>query len=100
MIPSRTLEDLMILADDIAAGKVFARWQLEDELQSFSASFAIFAYMDRRHVAEVRRDAGLVYEYLTHAARLAVHNQPIFFSAQLLNKTDAQKLRELVYAHA
>jgi len=93
----KTPEELERLAWDIVGGQVFGTWMIPPSEIHFH--FMIFAFMDTENRKELDHNNIVhAYEYMDKASPRGVNGKPVFFSAQMLDKQDADDLRKRIDA--
>lgn len=90
----KTDDELKRIALDINKGLVFTDKHIrEGDERLFGSIFMIYSLMDAEQL-EALKSAEIVtaFEYLEKAASNGVNGYPSFFSLQMLNRTDAEKM--------
>jgi hypothetical protein len=92
---SKTEGELEKLAWDVVGGQVFGTWS---HPEAAKLSFMVLMFLDNEQRQQMR-DAKIVhiYEYIDKAGPRSINGLPSFMSMQLLDETDAEKLRMRVF---
>lgn len=94
MIPSKPPKEIKQIAMDMAEGKVFTSNHIpEDQIDMLPKIFMVIA-LGGIH-PEHTKNLGMIYEYISEAAPMAINGFPSFFSHKMLNRSDTTKLWEL-----
>lgn len=97
VLPPRSAKELVQIAIDIVEERIFTTWDLPDnDVESFQMCFMVFAFMKRRDLNQLKKQAGLIFEYHSKRMPMACNGLPMFASAQVLNKGDTEIVRNLV----
>ena len=84
------------IADGIASGGIFCSGQIRD--QSLTQSiFMPLLFMDAKTQARMLiHEASFLYEHFSKAGPRSINGYPIFFSMQILSKSDGDKVSKIV----
>lgn len=89
-------EYLKTLAKQIVDGHVFTTWHL-NRIEEVSRVFMLFVFLKPEHLKElIDADINFFFEELSKAGPMAVNGMPTFFSCQMLNRADEDRLRVFV----
>jgi hypothetical protein len=92
MIPPRTDDELKQIALDLHQGRIFTDRHCPDP-ETFRMVFMLFVFMTEEHLDQLKADPpGLIFEYLDQAGPRSVNGMPSFFSCQMLNKADTDRV--------
>jgi hypothetical protein len=89
-------DELNTLALDIVSNQVFTSSMVRDE-RDIPLAFMILSLLDRRTIRYLRWiGAHLLYEYYDKAMPRSVNGYPCFFSMNILDKNDTDRLYEKI----
>jgi hypothetical protein len=94
-------QEIKQLAQDFFRGRLFCDRHLMADGQPPAMLLSVFMPLglcsneQRRQVADIVGDHGMIYEYMDKAAERGVNGFPAFMSMQLLSDEDGRKVIEL-----
>lgn len=93
-----TDEQAKTLAMDIRAGDVFTSRAIQPhDMELLPVIFMPLALMDRKMASALAKDAPvLIFERMSKAGPRSINDYPIFMSAQMLWRADAEKVSEYI----
>lgn len=88
--------ELLQIAEDIYKGQIFTDRHLRDK-SMLQSVFMVLALADQKMIDSIKASKpGMFYEYLSKASPTAINGMPIFFSMQMANEDDTEKIFALV----
>lgn len=93
-VPAKEPEFLTQLAKDIINRQVFTDWHLNDrdDIKNVFIPIALGCFNDEPE--EFLADIGMLFARMNEATSRSINGLPSFFSVDLLNKQDAEIVRE------
>jgi len=81
-------EEMIALAKDIVAGRVFGSWMIEDGNTPAHMLFMVLG------LAGMHPKTGAVYEYIHKAGPRGINGYPSFFSHNVIHQDDLEEMNE------
>ncbi len=79
------------IAHGIYTGEIFTNIHVhKSDTHLLSTIFTPLIFMDEKNLEGV----GLIYEYMCKASARSINGYPIFFSLNIVNKTDTAKIQD------
>lgn len=87
-------EEIRQLAKDMYKGSIFTDRHIQNP-QDAQTVFMPLIFMDEKQIEELKKDPpGMIYEYMSNAAKMSINGMPIFWSFKMVNQEDTKKVFE------
>lgn len=89
-----TDEEIKQLAEDMYRGLVFTDRHVQN-VKDIQMVFMPLMFIDDKQREELNANLpGMIYEYISNAAKTSINGMPIFWSFKMVNQEDAKKVFE------